>query len=48
MEKKKILVKKDDNNIKVRIGGLFVSLDKFIESVSTENGKKNAQKKKFK
>ena len=46
--KKKILVKKDDNNIKVRIGGLFVSLDKFIESVSTENGKKNAQKKKFK
>ena len=28
----KILVRKDDNNIKVRVGGLFTSLEKYIES----------------
>ena len=44
----KILVRRDDNNIKVRVGGLFTSLEKFIESKAT-NGyyKKNSSQKKL-
>ena len=40
--RKKIVVKKDDNNIKVRFGGLFTTLEKFIESISGETGKNSS------
>ena len=45
---KKIIIKRDDNNIKVRIGGLFTSLDKFIESNSSNDLiRKNSNQKKL-
>ena len=44
--KQKLIVKREDNNIKVRVGGIFFSLDKFIESNSSnEYVKKNLKVK---
>ena len=44
----KILVRKDDNNIKVRVGGLFTSLEKYIESKAVnEYIPKNTSRKKL-
>ena len=46
---KKVLIKRDDNNIKIRLGGLFTSLDKFIESNSPNDFvKKNSNLNKRK
>ena len=45
---RKVLIKRDDNNIKVRFGGLFTSLDKFIESNSSiDFVKKNSNLRKL-
>ena len=45
---KKVLIKREDDNVKVRVGGLFTSLDKFIESnSSTGSVKQNLSQKKL-
>ena len=46
---KKMIVKKEDDNIKVRVGGLFLPLDKYLESnsSSSEYIKKNLKSKKY-
>jgi hypothetical protein len=45
---RKVLIKRDDENVKVRLGGLFASLDKFIESNSSiGNVKQNLSQKKL-
>ena len=45
---RKVLIKRDDENVKVRLGGLFASLDKFIESNSSiEYVKQNLNQKKL-
>ena len=45
---RKVLIKRDDENVKVRLGGLFTSLDKFIESNSSiEHIKQNLSQKKL-
>lgn len=45
---KKVLVKRDDDKIKIRAGGIYISLDIFLETnTSTENVKKNYSQTKL-
>ena len=45
---KRFLVKRDDDSVKIRAGGIYISLDRFIESNSlAENVKKNYSQTKL-